>query len=490
MLDWHSPIGYRYLPCALSPTPSPAQHWPFYRTIAYPPTCPPVHLSWTDRSYFLRLSSTATTATTDKGFRSGRANVGVREGTWYYEVIIGRGDGNAGTGGGAGGENGNAHVRVGWGRREANLDAPVGMDGYGYGIRDINGEKVHLSRPKPYARTFKTGDVVGCLISLPARNQAEDEAKMRRKRIGIHYKGQHYFEMDEYGVQKEMEALVDREGKVAAAAKAAAEAAKEEDKAAKGVKRKGKNQKGSDATPGPRTLPILPGSRVEFFINGESFGNAFEDVYDFAPLPPVHTQTHGSGSKPPKHEAVLHDDGTLGYYPMISCFGRGKVQCNFGPQWRYAPPSSAHARPMVERWDEFRAMELRLDIRDEEEDTKRLKAEMEEMEERRIAAEAKMAAAAARGVVAASKKAGSKKKRKGTDTPSQRDSPALGDQTPLSRMTPGLGDTKMDVDGASVASRSRAGTEEAVKKEEMEVEGDVVVKAETEEDPEEGVKWE
>jgi len=360
----------------------------------------------------------------------------------------------AGGGSGTGGDHGNAHIRIGWGRREANLDAPVGTDGYGYAIRDVSGEKVHISRPKPYGKSFKSGDVIGCLISLPERQI--DPETIKRKRTAIRYKGALYFEMDEYGVQKEMDALVDREGKVAAAAKAAAEAAKEDEKA------KGKKKKRKEEEEGPvaRDLPILPGSHIEFYLNGEPLGTAFEDLYDYLPLPPIPSL---NAKKP---DSILHDDGTLGYYPMISCFGRGKVQCNFGPDWRYPPRTPA--RPMSERYDEFRAEELPLDERDEARDAVRLQKEMEELEKKRAAAEIKWAATQ-------KKKAALKKKRKGTET---------------SMSTPGPEDVKSEV-GSVVFSR--AGTEEAVKKEEEvkgEDEGDVIVAViEDYADPEEGVQW-
>jgi len=384
--------------------------------------------------------------------------VGVRQGTWYYEVIVGRGDGVRGSGSGTGGDHGNAHVRFGWGRREANLDAPVGTDGYGYAIRDVGGEKVHISRPKPYGRSFKSGDVIGCLISLPQRQI--DPETIKRKRTAIRYKGALYFEMDEYGIQKEMDALVDREGKVAAAAKAAAETAKEDDKS----KVKKKKRKEEDDVPAARDLPILPGSRVEFYLNGEPLGTAFEDLYDFLPLAP----TPNPNAK--KADTILHDDGTLGYYPMISCFGRGKVQCNFGPDWRYPPHSSA--RPMSERFDEFRTEELPLDERDEARDAIRLQKEMEEYERKRAAAEL-------RASTTMRKKAAVKKKRKDTETPIS---------------TPGPEDVKSEVGSMGF---SRAGTEEAMKHEDVKMEeGEAEADAECitlivadATDPEEGVQW-
>ncbi|KAI9639534.1 uncharacterized protein MKK02DRAFT_14215, partial [Dioszegia hungarica] len=364
---------FRYLPCGPSPCPSPAPYHPFYRTIPFPPPTPPVHISWLDRSHFLRLSPDALTATTDRGFRSGRANVAVREGIWYFEATVLRGlaDSGAAKGSGGAGEGGagNAHVRVGWGRREAGLDAPVGADGYAYGLRDVGGEGMHGSRSTGggTGKGFGTGDVVGCLISLPARppvkpedGQAETDkeggVENHRKRTSIRYKGQNYFEMDEYPVQKEMDALVDRDGKYAQArreAEAAAAAALAAGTDATGASggggggAKGKKTKNAKKVttdkPAPlpetvvfRDLARLPGSRIEFYINGERTETAFKDLYDFLPLPPpssVGGKKSSSGEKD-----CLADDGTLGYYPMVSCFGRGKLRLNFGPDFAFPTP--------------------------------------------------------------------------------------------------------------------------------------------------------
>ncbi|KAK8864167.1 hypothetical protein IAR55_001413 [Kwoniella newhampshirensis] len=405
--------NFRYAPCTLSPNPSPHPLVPFYRTIPYPSPMTPVHISWLDRSAFLRLSHTALTMTNDRGFRSARANVAVREGTWYYEVLVERGNGPAGGGKGTGSDAGNAHVRIGWGRRECNVDAPVGSDGYSYAIRDVGGEKVHLSRPKPYGRSFATGDVIGCLITLPPRPSLEDRGKddpatIKRQRRHFNYKGQSYFEMPEYPPSREMDAMVDREGKVAAATKAAAEAEKlgNGDGVANGSGKEanggsaslGKGKKGAttkntkkgkkeadvelDSSPQARTPATLEGSSVSFFLNGEPLGEAFTDLYDFTPLPPLYTPANHSGKKGnhlhPEKVEILHDDGTLGYYPMFSCFGKGKLKTNFGPDFAHPLQESIGARAMCERWDEFRAEEQKLDERDEAEDTKRLDELMQE----------------------------------------------------------------------------------------------------------------
>src|SRR5690606_1395027 len=76
-----------------------------------------VRLSREDRSQYMYVSGDNYTITTEKGFRMARANCGVTEGKWYYEVRVDRGgegkiDGKDG-----------AHVRLGWARREGKKNA-------------------------------------------------------------------------------------------------------------------------------------------------------------------------------------------------------------------------------------------------------------------------------------------------------------------------------------------------------------------------------
>lgn len=61
-----------------------------------------------------------------------------------------------------------AHVRLGWSMRTGDLQAPVGYDKWSYGIRDIQGSKIHCSRRDDNwgGEEFGPGDVVGCAISM------------------------------------------------------------------------------------------------------------------------------------------------------------------------------------------------------------------------------------------------------------------------------------------------------------------------------------
>jgi COMPASS component BRE2 len=101
---------------------------PLYHSVPSSPEG--VRFSWEDRSPYVLISRDGRKVTTDKGFRSARANVAVREGSWYWEFIIHRGGGdNWLESGGVKGMRDGACVRVGVGRRESGLSGPVGVDG-------------------------------------------------------------------------------------------------------------------------------------------------------------------------------------------------------------------------------------------------------------------------------------------------------------------------------------------------------------------------
>lgn len=343
----------------------------------------------------------------------------VREGTWYYEVYVERGDGNKGIGKGTGGgEVPNAHIRVGWGRREAILNAPVGFDGYSYGIRDTGCEKLHLARKSPYGsdpdRHLVTGDIIGCLITLPPRSDdikkrmedPSDLAHIKRARAPFKFKGQLYLESKDYEPAKEMVALVNREGKSMTPATDTGEqpvlSEKDKENAGGGggggakvskvktkqttsttAKSKGKSksqkEKEGDQPDIDRIPTRLEGSSISFYLNGQPISDepAFENLFDYLPLPPTSSDLLAASRKGESHKEILHDDGTLGYYPMVSVFGRGKVRVNFGPDWLAPPPLNlAKARPMCDRWAEFREEERHLDEKEELEWIEKIQKEM------------------------------------------------------------------------------------------------------------------
>ncbi|KAF8188403.1 COMPASS complex protein [Pholiota molesta] len=335
-------VGYRYVPAGINP---PGYATPC-RTIESNPTS--FRISWEDRSPFLKVSKDGLSIGGSKGFRSARCNAPIREGKWYMEVKILNG------GGEHSGEDSlreGGHVRLGWGRREASLNAPVGVDGYSYGYRDKTGEKVTLSRPRPYGRPFGTGDVIGMYISLPPRRQPNkkdplDPAHLKRERIPIDLKGQEVFEILEYPQSKEMMALMDYSGKTPNSASVPSSSKKTAN--GKLPERGGPTVASvKPAATNLRPLPILSNSRIAFFVNGEPQGIAFQDIYDYLPLRQTDTQKANSRKRTregvKEHRENPFDDGTLGYYPFISLFNDASVRLNPGPNFEFPPPPDIDA---------------------------------------------------------------------------------------------------------------------------------------------------
>ncbi len=281
--------------------------------------------------------------TSDKGFRMARSNVSVREGRWYWECKVTRGILKKR---GEGDPESHGHVRVGWARREASLDAPVGFDAYSYGIRDVAGQKVHMSRPKdffPPGEDLREGDVIGLEIQLPSErlhrkvvqgqyNPAVDLAdedadpgseapNIVRDRIPIRFKSHIYFEKIDYHTTKELDDLMNPSPVGASAAAS-----------------------GSSDTPNSNhptpSLRTLPNSYIKIYKNGVLMGTPWTDLLVF--LPPASKMIQ----QPAGRECL--DDGSLGYYPAISVFRGGAVEVNFGPDFWCPPPELKNAQQQGE----------------------------------------------------------------------------------------------------------------------------------------------
>ena len=402
-----------------------------YKTIEVAPRG--VHWSWQDRSSATYLNQDASVITTDKGWRSARSNIGVREGCWYAEVEILEPIDLGPLKMATPGSNTNpmtdgSHVRIGWGRREGSLNAPVGSDGYSYGIRDTGGERVHIARPISYGRPFKAGDTVGLFIKLPHVRKPDpkdpwDPAKIRRNRVPIRYKQNLYFESLEYPCTKEMEFLLTQSksgNKKLDANGNIIDVEAREDGAGPGPRKKrlapGEVDKDAIAREKMlatfRELPRLEGSQIAFFINGESQGTAFENIFDFIPLrkqedddkkprktkngvvAPVFSEdgvpeiisATASTSTILKSRMNHFDDGLTGYFPLVSVFGGAQARLNPGPHFKYPPPdniedvlnastsddvhmSSADQprnwRPLSDRYEEWVKEQWQYDLEDE-----------------------------------------------------------------------------------------------------------------------------
>ncbi|KAI1434424.1 hypothetical protein GGR50DRAFT_402266 [Xylaria sp. CBS 124048] len=328
--------NYHYLHCIADPA-FPSSF--YYRQTEPEPYGP--HISFEDASTHMFLDQSGRHISTDKGFRMARANVAVREGTWYWECKITRGilkgGGSARNGTKDGGQpESRGHVRIGMARREASLDAPVGFDAYSYGFRDVSGQKVHMSRPKdffPPGEDIREGDVIGIEIRLPSEhlhrkivqghynpavdlNEEEEPvmeaANIIRDRIPIRFKAHIYFEKIDYHTTKELEDLMNP-SPMAASNQAGS--------------RQGDRPNPHHPVPALRTLP---NSYIKVYKNGVLMGTPFTDLLAF--LPPA--------SKPQAQVGARegNDDGMLGYYPAVSVFRGGAVETNFGPNFWYPPP--------------------------------------------------------------------------------------------------------------------------------------------------------
>ncbi|KAF2475161.1 Ash2-trithorax family protein [Lindgomyces ingoldianus] len=347
--------GYKYTHCVADPY---FRHKQFYRQSDSRPYGPRMSHEDSDKSF--HFDDSGTVFTTEKGWRMGRGNVVAREGRMYYEVKILKGIPIEGPP--PGGETvPGPHIRMGWARREAPLDAPVGYDGYSYGITDSRFETIHRSRPnkifKPLPKGAKSkhakarpphgrpmpvelitdqhvheGDVIGLEIQLPSLslhrkvvegiyNPAVDVGDgfdavasvkdplnidkpldIIRDRIPVPYKGNFYFEQLDYTCTKSVEAYHDR-GPV------------------------------PKINPSPNHedvgLRSLPNSHVKVYKNGKEVGIAFENILAF--LPPASAPATQPGARPG------YDDGMVGYFPAISAFNGGICQVNFGPDL-WCPP--------------------------------------------------------------------------------------------------------------------------------------------------------
>jgi COMPASS component BRE2 len=329
-----------------------------------------------DRS--IHFDDTTTAITNEKGWRMSRANVFAREGSLYYEVKIIKGVPAEGPVIPSGQEAvPQPHIRMGWARREAPLDAPVGFDGYSYGITDIRFETMHRSRsakialpvlgkskakkskvaqpPPPVHENdhVRTGDVIGLLITLPSLslhnkvidgiyNPAVDVSPgfddpiagapdIIRDRIPVPYRGNIYFEQFEYQATKSIDTYSDR----------------------------GPFNK---VQPHPNhedvVLRSLPHSSIKVFKNGKLIGTAFEKLLAF--LPPSSVIPASTGAR------VGFDDGSLGYYPCVSSFSGGIAQTNFGPDFWFPPeelfPTAAPATAPAEAEGEAPAADADADV--------------------------------------------------------------------------------------------------------------------------------
>ena len=113
-----------------------------------------VMLSFQDRAPQVALSDCRMAVMGHKFYCTIRANHSVNRGDWYFEArVVDLPEGAA--------------TRIGWAQKNANLQAPLGFDKFGYSCRSRKGTKFHEAIGKHYSNGYKTGDILGCMISLP-----------------------------------------------------------------------------------------------------------------------------------------------------------------------------------------------------------------------------------------------------------------------------------------------------------------------------------
>ncbi|KAI5949043.1 ASH2 [Candida theae] len=355
--------GFKYKLCR----PNPLFTSNFYSTTDLSPYQACVSLF--DRSSGILFSQDSMSVTSPQGWRSARSNVGIREGSYYFEFKILNADENS-------------HVRVGVARREASLEAPVGYDAYGYGIRDVDGELMFISRRKNVCveNGFTTGDVVGFLIELPSLKEhkreirefvesktaeisTQHQAKKKktkwkqntveqneifnahdnivRDQIPTKSKGALYYDQYEYTKTKTMDHLLNPITVFG-------------EKAVIEMDDKTKN------------IPVIANSRIRVFKNGVEQDSCIDNLYSFLPTnieerEDLNLEPNVQQQQNPGYRNT--DDSTLGYYPMLSTFQNGAVRLNAGPDFEFPPPEPV--KPLNDRYEEQVIEEWYWDVLDE-----------------------------------------------------------------------------------------------------------------------------
>ena len=327
--------------------------------------------SFEDSPAAIHFSKDARAVTTNDPWHTARANVCAREGTYYYEARIISGvvnDSQAAATNGKSKPPSRGHVRLGYARREADLDVNVGIDCYGYGIRDVNGEVVNRMRCEhffPEGESISEGDVIGMLITLPPLSlhkkvvegtydpAVDSDASMSnpeppasiniiRDRIPFHYKSDFCWQQSNVFPTKHLRDY----------------AFNLKDTPTFGAP--------SPLNSEDASIRTLPGSNITIFKNGVKMGTPFKELYTF--LPPASRLANGTNNLG-LGERENADDGMIGYYPAVSCYGGGAVECRFEGPWWFGPPTHTEngetVQPIGDRFSDQIVEDVMADIVDE-----------------------------------------------------------------------------------------------------------------------------
>ncbi|OOF94466.1 hypothetical protein ASPCADRAFT_208147 [Aspergillus carbonarius ITEM 5010] len=357
--------GFRYSYAIADPG---FPHIKYRQTDVYPYHA---RFSFEDSPAAIFFSKDALAVTSNEPWHTARANVCAREGSYYYEARIVSGVTNGSL---ALSSNGNTslpsrgHVRLGFARREADLDVNVGVDCYGYGIRDVNGEVVNRMRCEyffPKGESIREGDVIGLLITLPPlslhkrvvegtydpntdgdastpSSEVLSAPNIIRDRIPFHYKSDFCWQQSNVFSTKQLRDY------------------------AFNLKETPTFGPPSPLNGEDASLRTLPGSSITIYKNGVKMGVPFKELYAF--LPPASRLANGTNNLG-LGERENADDGMIGYYPAVSCYGGGAVECRFEGPWWVGPPSHGEngepVRGIGERFNEQIVEDVVADIVDE-----------------------------------------------------------------------------------------------------------------------------
>lgn len=223
----------------------------FLCRVLTPETC---SVALHDRAPQLNVSDDRLHVTGTKFYCTARATHGVSRGSWYFEVkIVEMPEGAA--------------VRIGWAQKNANLQAPLGFDKFGYSCRSRKGTKFHDSVGKHYSDGYGQGDVIGCLIELP--NGSINLPPSFKDQPLIKFKSHLYYE--------------------------------EKDEHSENLKK----------------LKELNGSKITFYKNGKSLGAAYQDIYagEYFPGVGLYKNAHIKYNFGPKFK-FRPEGAAAGYKPL------------------------------------------------------------------------------------------------------------------------------------------------------------------------------
>lgn len=407
--------NFIYTPCTANPLFRELK----YSTTEYPHDSPGINAM--DRSDGLSLGehSTATVSVPDSsGWRTGRCDISVKEGDAYWEVEIQSGGSLESSSLSLKSQkeklNVTPHVRVGISRREASLEAPVGFDPYGYGVRDNTLESIHqgkITQRLPGTR-LKSGDRLGLLLHLPSYKEQLRQSKeyTRCKLDALSQSG-----INDGGSTADFNGPSRKRSKLMNTTEFQRALLRDHDPTniiRDHIAIRYKNQLFFEATDYVKTTKpeyytsdkrerqdyySLDGSYLRVYLNGEPIGDAFNDLRPF--LPPFselqynekfyfgywksgsdHAENgaNGSDSLPlstgNKRKGQLLknkyvNNNKLGYYPTISCFNGGVARIVTNTKqllyWDKVKQDKRDVKCLDEIYDEQVADEIVWDIIDE-----------------------------------------------------------------------------------------------------------------------------